>query len=366
MIGRRRPRSPQLTTESFPDRRPAGEALLEVLDLKTHFVTERGVVRAVDGVSLSIERGKTLGIVGESGSGKTVLARSIMGLLPGTNVRREGKVLFEGQDLMALSSRDLRDIWGAEIAMVFQDPMTSLNPVVKIGRQITETLEHHLRIDKESAKQDAIAQLNSVGIPEAARRFDEYPHQLSGGMRQRVTIAIALSCGPKLLLADEPTTALDVTVQSQILDLLQSAQRERFMAMILVTHDLGVVAGRTDEIVVMYAGKVVERAPTSTLFTDMKMPYTESLVASIPRIEQPSHTRLRAIAGRPPDLVNPPAGCRFANRCPYAQPNCLEEEPPLVPAPTPGHVFRCWFPVGTPAGDEALARNLKEGRVDGR
>jgi peptide/nickel transport system ATP-binding protein len=356
----------QLTAASFPDRRPAGEALLEVLDLKTHFVTERGVVRAVDGVSLSIERGKTLGIVGESGSGKTVLSRSIMGLLPGNNVRRSGQVLFEGQDLMALSARDLRDIWGAEIAMVFQDPMTSLNPVVKIGRQITETLEHHLQLDKDTAKQDAIALLTSVGIPEPQRRFDEYPHQLSGGMRQRVTIAIALSCGPKLLLADEPTTALDVTVQAQILDLLQAQQRERFMAMILVTHDLGVVAGRTDEIVVMYAGKVVERAPTYTLFTDMKMPYTESLVASIPRIEEPSHTRLRAITGRPPDLVNPPPGCRFVNRCPYAQPKCVDEEPPLIPAPTPGHVFRCWFPVGTPEGTEALARNLKEGHVDGR
>jgi peptide/nickel transport system ATP-binding protein len=359
---RRRRAEGRLTAESFPDRRPAGEALLEVLDLTTHFVTERGVVRAVDGVSLSIERGHTLGIVGESGSGKTVLARSIMGLLSGGNVRRTGKVLFEGQDLVALSPRDLRDIWGAEIAMVFQDPMTSLNPVVKIGRQVTESLEHHLGLDKETAKEDAIALLTSVGIPEPRQRFDEYPHQLSGGMRQRVTIAIALACGPKLLLADEPTTALDVTVQAQILDLLQRQQRERFMAMILVTHDLGVVAGRTDEIVVMYAGKVVEKAPTYELFTDMKMPYTESLMASIPRVEAPSHSRLRAITGRPPDLVNPPPGCRFAPRCPYAQAKCLEEEPPLTPAPTPGHVYRCWFPVGTPAGKEAFERNLAEGR----
>jgi oligopeptide/dipeptide ABC transporter ATP-binding protein len=345
VLGRKR--RPTLTAESFPDRRPRGEALLEVVDLKTHFVTERGLVRAVDGVSLSIERGTTVGIVGESGSGKTVLSRSIMGLLPTANVRRQGTVRFEGQDLTRLSPRDLRDIWGAEIAMVFQDPMTSLNPVVKIGRQITESLEYHLDVDRDTAKEDAIALLTSVGIPEPRRRFDEYPHQLSGGMRQRVTIAIALACGPKLLLADEPTTALDVTVQSQILDLLQAQQRERFMAMILVTHDLGVVAGRTDEIVVMYAGKVVERAPTHTLFTDMKMPYTESLVASIPRIESPSHTRLRAITGRPPDLVNPPPGCRFAPRCPYVQPKCLEEEPPLIPAATPNHVYRCWYPVGT-------------------
>jgi len=345
----------------FPDRRPAGEALLDVVDLKTHFVTERGLVRAVDCVTLSLERGQTLGIVGESGSGKTVLSRSIMGLLP-RNARREGKVLFEGQDLVPLSARDLRDIWGAEIAVVFQDPMTSLNPVVKIGRQITETLRHHLRIDKDEADETAIALLTSVGIPEPKRRFNEYPHQLSGGMRQRVTIAIALSCGPKLLLADEPTTALDVTVQSQILDLLQAKQRERFMAMVLVTHDLGVVAGRTDEIAVMYAGRIVERAPTYTLFTEMRMPYTESLLASIPRIEHPSHTRLRAIPGRPPDLVNPPPGCTFAARCPYAQPRCEQEEPPLLPAPTPGHTFRCWYPVGTPEGREAFERNLAEGR----
>ena len=323
--------------------------LLEVVDLVTHFVTERGLARAVDGVSLTVERGRTLGIVGESGSGKTVLARSIMGLLPRAGVRRGGKVLFEGQDLLGLSDRDLRDIWGAEIAMVFQDPMTSLNPVVRIGRQITESLRHHLQLGKAAARARAIDLLASVGIPEPARRFDQYPHELSGGMRQRVMIAIALACGPKLLLADEPTTALDVTVQSQILDLLQAQQRERSMAMILVTHDLGVVAGRTDEIAVMYAGKVVERAPTHTLFTEMRMPYTESLLASIPRIEQPSHTRLRAITGRPPDLVHPPTGCRFAARCPYAQPRCVEEEPPLMPAPTPGHHYACWYPVGDPA-----------------
>ena len=358
---RRRRQDRQLTADSFPDRRPAGEALLEVIDLKTSFATERGLVRAVDGVSLSLDRGQTLGIVGESGSGKTVLSRSIMGLLP-RNARREGQVLFEGQDLVGLTARDLRDIWGAEIAVVFQDPMTSLNPVVKIGRQITETLRHHLDVDKADAEETAVALLTSVGIPEPQRRVDEFPHQLSGGMRQRVSIAMALSCGPKLLLADEPTTALDVTVQSQILDLLHAQQRERYMAMILVTHDLGVVAGRTDEIAVMYAGRIVERAPTYTLFTEMRMPYTESLLASVPRIEQPSHTRLRAIPGRPPDLVNRPPGCTFANRCPYAQPRCVEEEPPLIPAPTPGHTYRCWFPVGTPEGASAFERNLAAGR----
>jgi peptide/nickel transport system ATP-binding protein len=243
--------------------------------------------------------------------------------------------------------------------------MTSLNPVVKIGRQITESLEHHLNMSRSDAKEAAVALLTSVGIPEPIRRLNQYPHELSGGMRQRVTIAIALACGPRLLIADEPTTALDVTVQAQILDLLQKQQRERFMAMVLITHDLGVVAGRTDEIVVMYAGRIVERAPTYTLFTEMKMPYTEALLKSIPRVTNPSHTRLDAIVGRPPDLVNPPPGCKFAPRCPYAQERCLAEEPPLIAAGTDGHAFRCWYPVGTPEGKEALERNIREGRVPG-
>ena len=206
-----------------------------------------------------------------------------------------------------------------------------------------------------------IIERESTVLPEPERRLREYPHQLSGGMRQRVMIAIALACGPKLLFADEPTTALDVTVQAQILDLLGAQQRERFMAMILVTHDLGVVAGRADEIAVMYAGKVVEKGPARVLFTDMKMPYTEALLQSIPKIDDKSHTRLRVIGGRPPALINPPAGCRFAPRCPYAQPKCVEEEPPLLPASTPGHEFRCWFPVGTPEGKAALERNAAAG-----
>ncbi|MDQ1444434.1 MAG: peptide/nickel transport system ATP-binding protein [Acidimicrobiaceae bacterium] len=339
--------------------------LLDVAGLSTTFPTGRGPLIALDDVSLSVDRGRTLGLVGESGSGKTVLARSIMGLLP-AHAHRQGHVWFEGQDLAALSPRDLRDIWGREIAMVFQDPMTSLNPVMKVGRQITESLRHHLRMGKDEARTAAVDLLDSVGIPEPKRRADEYPHQLSGGMRQRVTIAIALACWPKLLLADEPTTALDVTVQSQILDLLQAKQAERSMAMILVTHDLAVVAGRTNEIAVMYAGRIVERADTATLFAETRMPYTESLLASIPRVERPSHTRLQAIAGRPPDLVTRPGGCRFAPRCRYAQPRCAEEEPPLLPAPTPGHTFACWYPVGTPAGDEALARNKAADRASNK
>jgi peptide/nickel transport system ATP-binding protein len=240
--------------------------------------------------------------------------------------------------------------------------MTSLNPVMKIGKQLTEPLFLHLDMDKADAKETAIALLSSVGIPEPAQRVNEYPHQLSGGMRQRVMIAIAMACGPKVLFADEPTTALDVTVQAQILNLLQQQQAERHMAMVLVTHDLGVVAGRTDEIAVMYAGKVVEQAPTTSLFANMKMPYTESLLASIPKLENPSHTRLEVIGGRPPDLVSPPKGCRFAPRCKYAQDRCLEEEPPLIESEIANHTYRCWYPVGTPEGIEAMAKNLEAGK----
>jgi peptide/nickel transport system ATP-binding protein len=342
----------------------SGAPLLELRDLATWFRTERGIVKAVDGVSLTVERGRTIGIVGESGSGKTVLSRSIMGLLPRKNVIRRGEVLLEGRDLTSLPPDEVRHVWGKDVAMVFQDPMTSLNPVMKIGKQLTEGLRLHLDMDKRRAEETAIALLRSVGIPEPERRLKQYPFELSGGMRQRVTIAIAIACGPKLLLADEPTTALDVTVQHQILNLLQDKQRERDMGMVLVTHDLGVVAGRTDEIAVMYAGKIVERAPTGVLFSNVRMPYTEALLKSIPRIAAPSHTRLLAVGGRPPDLVHLPPGCRFAARCPYAQPLCEEQEPPLVSiaAAGPGHQVACHFPVSTPEGKDALQRNLAAGR----
>jgi len=342
---------------------PVDGPLLEVSDLRTHFRTDRGLVRAVDGVSFTLERGRTLGVVGESGSGKTVLSRSIMGLLPKQNVVRSGSVCFEGREIGAADPRIMRDLWGTEMAMVFQDPMTSLNPVMRIGNQITESLRYHLEVAKDFANETAIALLRSVGIPEPERRMREYPHQLSGGMRQRVTIAIALACGPKLLFADEPTTALDVTVQAQILDLLQLQQSERFMAMILVTHDLGVVAGRADDIAVMYAGKVAEKASTRTLFTQVSHPYTEALLKSIPKLADPSHTRLEAIGGRPPDLLKLARGCKFAPRCPYAQPRCIEEEPELSESGVPGHSFACFFPVGSPEGAEALARNQAVGAV---
>ncbi|MDK3256910.1 ABC transporter ATP-binding protein [Blastococcus capsensis] len=337
------------------------DPLLEVRDLHTWFDTPRGMVRAVDGVSFTLRRGASIGIVGESGSGKTVLSRSIMNLLPKkAAVPASGEVLFEGRDLRPMSSKQMRSYWGPQMAMVFQDPMTSLNGVVKIGRQITEGLRQHLDLSRQDADAEAVRLLTSVGIPAPERRLGEYPHQLSGGMRQRVTIAIALACGPKLLMADEPTTALDVTVQAQILDLLARQQAERSMGMVLVTHDLGVVANRTDDIAVMYAGQIVEKASTRTLFRRMRHPYTEALMRCIPRVENPSHTRLDAIPGRPPDLAALPVGCRFAPRCRYAQPECLAENPPLF-SDEPGHEYRCFFPVGTSAGAEALERNERAG-----
>ncbi|MBI2168132.1 MAG: ABC transporter ATP-binding protein [Actinobacteria bacterium] len=334
--------------------------LLEVEGLATTFDSAAGSVRAVDGVWLSLRHRTALGIVGESGCGKTVLARSIMNLLPRRGVHREGRVRLDGRDLTGLSAREMTGVWGVDMAMVFQDPMTSLNPVVRIGRQITESLRFHLGMSKSEAEAEALRLLQSVRIPEPERRLREYPHQLSGGMRQRVTIAIAIACAPKLLFADEPTTALDVTVQAQILDLLDDRRRELGTAMVLVTHDLGVVAGRTDEIAVMYAGQIVEQAPTPVLFAEMRMPYTEALLRSVPRLTDPPHARRSTIPGRPPDLAHPPAGCRFAPRCAYAQERCRTEAPPLLPSGIPGHRFACWYPVGSTEGMTALARNVKD------
>jgi peptide/nickel transport system ATP-binding protein len=350
-----------VTDARFGDASSNGR-LLEVTDIKTYFETDRGLVKSVDGVTFTLDRGKTLGIVGESGCGKTVLSRSIMGLLPKRGLVREGSIRFEGTDIIGFSDREMRDFWGAQMSMIFQDPMTSLNPVMKIGKQITESIRQHLDVTKDFAQELAENLLVSVRIPEPQVRLKEYPHQLSGGMRQRVCIAVALACGPKLLFADEPTTALDVTVQAQVLDLMGQQQRERFMAMVLITHDLGVVAGRADEIAVMYAGRIVEKAKTSVLFSDMKMPYTEALLSSIPKLGDHSHTRLATIPGRPPDLVSPPPGCKFAPRCAYVQDRCIDEEPPLQLA-SPGHEYRCWYPVGTPEGIEALERNKREGLV---
>ena len=335
-----------------------GQSLLVVDDLKTHFAVAAGSVRAVDGVSFSLARGRTLGVVGESGSGKTVLSRSIMGLSTTSNATTTGSVRYAGDEMIGKSSKQKKALWGTEMAMVFQDPMTSLNPVVTIGRQLTEHVRYHLDMGRKEANEVAIALLKSVNIPEAEKRLDNYPHQMSGGMRQRVCIAIALACGPRMLFADEPTTALDVTVQHQILNLLAEQQRDRAMAMILVTHDLGVVAGRTDEIMVMYAGRVVEKAPTADLFAHLRHPYTQGLLWSIPKITQPKHTRLNAIPGRPPNLIQPPPGCKFSPRCAYAQDICRTEEPQLRSIDSPDHVFACHFPVGTPEGEAAFQANI--------
>jgi peptide/nickel transport system ATP-binding protein len=336
--------------------------LLEVKDLSTQFMTSRGLLKAVDGVSFTLGRGETIGIVGESGSGKSVLVRTIMNLLPRT-ATIDGTVLFDGKDVRHLPRNERRHFWGTQMAMIFQDPMTSLNPVKKIGTQLTDPLRFHLNLSREAAKKRALELLELVRIPEAPRRLQQYPHELSGGMRQRVMIAIALTCNPQLLIADEPTTALDVTVQKQILDLLGGLQREFEMAMILITHDLGVVAGRAARINVMYGGQVVETASAKTLFSQMRHPYTEALLNSIPRLEHASHHRLEAIAGRPPDMTRPPAGCRFAPRCRLAQLSCLDEMPDLLVGADATHRYRCFFPVGTAAGEEAAAINLANGRT---
>tara|TARA_Y100000590_G_scaffold81365_1_gene90446 strand:- start:184 stop:1296 length:1113 start_codon:yes stop_codon:yes gene_type:complete len=337
-----------------------GSEILRVEDLHTSFFLPIGELKAVRGVSFTLKRGQSLGIVGESGSGKTVLARSIMGLTLAKHVETSGKAFFNGRDLLTLSRREMRTLWGTEIAMIFQDPMTSLNPMVKIGRQVIEHLRQHNNVDRREAKQTALDLLNEVRIPEAESRIDRLPHELSGGMRQRVSIASALACEPSLLFADEPTTALDVTVQHQILNLLSREQRQRNMTMVLVTHDLGVIAGRTDETLVMYAGKVVEQAPTAEIFDNTQHPYTEALLRSIPRTSQPSHTSLAAITGRPPVATHFPEGCAFSPRCPYVQPKCHEEDPPLVSVGTSGHRSACWYPVGSDANREAFERNLSD------
>ncbi|WP_308282677.1 dipeptide/oligopeptide/nickel ABC transporter permease/ATP-binding protein [Pseudonocardia nigra] len=343
-----------------------GPRLLEVVDLRTAFRTERGHVRAVDGVSLTLERDRTVGVVGESGSGKTMLVRSVLGLLPSQNTDRSGRVVFDGQDLSGRDADELRDVLGTQMGAVFQDPMTALNPVRTIGTQLAEPLQVHRGMSKRDALARARELLVAVQVPEPDRRLRQYPHQLSGGMRQRVTIALALSCDPVLLFADEPTTALDVTVQDQILRLLHAQRQERHMAMLLISHDLAVVAQWADEVIVMYAGKVVERGPTEALFTRTRMPYTEALLQAIPDPADPSHTRLRVVEGRPPDLADLPTGCRFHPRCPYAQERCMTEEPPLIAADDPGHAYACWFPVGTDAGRAALAENMRRGRPQTR
>jgi oligopeptide/dipeptide ABC transporter ATP-binding protein len=321
--------------------------LLEVRDLVVHLRAPGGTVRAVDGVSFRITPGEMLGLVGESGSGKTVMARALLGLTPRQAIEHiSGEVLYAGRDLRALDETEMQKVRGREVAMVFQDPMTALNPVMKIGTQLAEPMRHHLGMSRAAANARAVELLDRVGIPAPARRVSDYPHHLSGGMRQRVVIALALSCGPKLLIADEPTTAVDVTVQAQILDLLKDLQHEQQMAVVLISHDLGVVGGRADHIAVMYAGQIVEYAAARAVFDAPRMPYTEALLRSVPRADQPSHTRLEVIPGRPPRLDTAIAGCRFAPRCPRVQNDCRSSEPALTgDAAGPDHLYRCWYPV---------------------
>ncbi|MGY8679183.1 ABC transporter ATP-binding protein [Bradyrhizobium sp. UFLA05-153] len=326
--------------------------LLSIEDVAVELPTPRGNLRAVDHVDLALEAGRTLGIVGESGCGKTMLSRAILQLLP-KKAKLTGRVMFDGQDLVRLDAESLRRLRGRDLAVVFQDPMTSLNPVLTIGTQLMETIQEHLELDAPAARKRSIELLAAVGIPAPEQRLAQYPYQCSGGMRQRIAIAIALSCEPKLLIADEPTTALDVTIQAQILDLLAREQRRRHMAMILITHDLGVVAGRADEVAVMYAGRVVERAPTPALFKRMHMPYTEALLAAIPKLETAPHTPLPAISGRPPDPTRPLQGCSFAPRCRYAAGRCHQAKPELTGAEVPGHLYACFHPIQMAEGLDA-------------
>ena len=317
--------------------------LLEVKELHTEFRTGAGVVRAVDGISYTVDPGETVAIVGESGSGKSVGALSIMRLIPDPPGRiTGGEVWFAGRDLMTLSEEEMRRMRGSEIGMVFQEPMTSLNPVLTIGRQITETLEQHRGMDRAAADQRAVELLGLVGIADANRRLEQYPHQLSGGMRQRIMIAIALACDPKLIIADEPTTALDVTIQAQILELMKDLSRRLGVAMLIITHNLGVVARYADRVNVMYAGRIIERGTARDIYTNPRHPYTLGLLASVPRLDEPRRERLAPIEGQPPDLMRLPPGCAFAPRCGYRVERCLVEVPPLSSIGDGGHVAACW------------------------
>ncbi|MFB3075409.1 MAG: ABC transporter ATP-binding protein [Candidatus Methylomirabilales bacterium] len=316
--------------------------LLQVKDLRTHFFTLEGVVKAVDGVSYDIREGETVAVVGESGCGKSVSALSIMRLVaypPGRIVG--GEIWFNGHDLLTLNDEEMRQVRGKEIAMIFQEPMTSLNPALTIGRQVTETLEAHLDMPASDANRRAAELLRMVGIPEPERRLPQYPHQFSGGMRQRVMIAMALSCNPKLILADEPTTALDVTIQAQILELMKDLTQRFGVAMIIITHNLGVVARYADRVNVMYAGKVVEQGRARDIYQSPRHPYTLGLLRSVPRLDLPRKAKLDPIDGQPPDPANLGPGCSFAPRCKFAIEKCLHEVPPLTPVRT-GHLSACW------------------------
>ncbi len=319
--------------------------VLEVVDLRTEFHLRTANVGAVDGVSFTVSEGECVGLVGESGCGKSTAGLSIMKLLPNVGHIVRGSVNLLGRELVKLPEKQMREVRGNDVAMIFQDPMTSLNPVMRIGKQIDEGLRVRLGMNRKDAKARAIELLELVGIPSPVERYSAYPGQLSGGMRQRVVIAIALACSPKLLMADEPTTGLDVTIQAQILNLLDELKERLKMSVILVTHDLGVVATRTSRIVVMYAGRIVETGTTRDVFYHHRMPYTRALLESSPKVSNESHTRLVTIPGRPPNLLNLSPGCSFAPRCTYATDQCHTERPELQPSVEPGHAFACWNPL---------------------
>ncbi|MDQ2784932.1 MAG: ABC transporter ATP-binding protein [Chloroflexota bacterium] len=319
--------------------------LLDVTNLKTQFFTQDGVVKAVDGVSFHVNPGETLGIVGESGCGKSITALSLMRLIPtppGKIV--DGSIVFQGDNILEMSDEEVRNIRGNRIAMIFQDPMTSLNPVLTVNRQISEAVMLHLGMSKAEARERSVELLKMVGIPNAEERVGQYPHQFSGGMRQRVMIAMALSCNPDLIIADEPTTALDVTIQAQILELLAKIQADRGTGLIMITHDLGVVAGMTDRVNVMYAGHIVETASTDELFANPRHPYTLGLLNSIPRLDDLDKGRLKPIRGLPPDLIDLPNMCPFAPRCDFAEEQCFQQNP-LLREVVPGHEIACWFNI---------------------
>ena len=334
------------------------ERLIEVKDLKVQFATEDGVVRAVDGVNFELDRGQVLGIVGESGSGKSVTAMTLLGLTKDKNTRFEGEVLYKGRNVLAMDEGELQEVRGNEMSMIFQDPMTSLNPVYTVGAQIRESIQVHERTDKSTARRRAIDLLKQVGIPNAESRVDNYPHEFSGGMRQRAMIAMALACNPDVLIADEPTTALDVTIQAQIIELIDRLKDEFNSAVILITHDLGVVADVADEIIVMYAGRVVEQAATRQLFYDPQMPYTWGLLGSIPRLDRPRLERLYSIEGTPPSLIRLPVGCKFRPRCAFAFDKCMEEPDLVNRVEEPKHLDRCWLSVPE-------KRSLREQTISG-
>jgi oligopeptide/dipeptide ABC transporter ATP-binding protein len=321
------------------------EPLLEVRDLKVSFRTEDGIVRAVDGISFTVHEGEVVGIVGESGSGKSVSMMSVMRLIIDPNAIYEGEIIYKGRNLMGLSRDAMRQVRGEEIAMIFQDPMTSLNPVYTVGWQIEEQLNEHNDLQKGQARRRAVELLGQVGIPKPEERIDDYPHQFSGGMRQRVMIALALSCNPDLLIADEPTTALDVTIQAQILELIKRLKRDFGSAVALITHDLGVVADIADRILVMYAGRIVEEGDKEQIFYDPQHPYTWGLLGSIARLDRPKAQRLTAIDGQPPSLIHRPQGCNFRPRCPHAFDRCRAEDPALTDKVGGGHLDACHLSV---------------------